>query len=47
MSVIDFVYNTVNLETETKMICELKTETKTKNIFKIEIQQKLKRMCDT
>jgi len=46
MSVIDFVYNIVNLETEIKtaieteikMICKLKTETKTKKIFKIEIQ---------
>jgi len=38
MSVIDFVYNVVNLETEIKMICKLKTETKTKKIFKIEIQ---------
>ena len=46
MSVIDFVYNIVNLETEIKiaieteikMICKLKIETKTKKIFKIEIQ---------
>ena len=46
MSVNHFVYNIVNLETEIKtaieieikMICKLKTETKTKKIFKIEIQ---------
>jgi len=44
MSVIDFVYNIVNLktektaiETEINMICKLKTETKTKKIFKIEM----------
>jgi len=46
MSVIDFMYNTVKMETEIKtkieteikMIWKLKTETKTKKFFKIEIQ---------
>ena len=38
MPVIDFMYNIVNLETEIKMIWKLKTETKTKQVFKIEIQ---------
>ena len=46
MSVIDFMYNIVNpeteikneIETEIKMIWKLKSETETKKNFKIEIQ---------